>query len=207
MRYKKNDKYFLAQKSIPRDSRSLLDVGCRDAVFKSYVPDGMRYVGVDLLDGANVDYVASLENGLPFSSGSFDVVIALDVLEHVNDIWFACDELMRVSSRRVLAILPNSYYWPLRVGYIFGKEMSKYKLTPSPILDRHRWLVSHDSAVDFFRDRSAENGWKVIEEIQIPGSRRYFLVDFFFSPFSKNLTSSATMFVLEKDVENKDMGN
>jgi SAM-dependent methyltransferase len=174
-------------------------VGCRDAIFKKYIPSSLSYSGVDLDAGENVDYVASLENGLPFDSASFDVVVALDVLEHVNNIWFACDELFRVSKHRVIAILPNAYYWPLRVDYILGREMNKYRLTSDQILDRHRWLVSHNSAVNFFEGRSSHNGWKIVEEIKIPGSRRFLLIDALLGVFSKNLTSYATLFVLEKD--------
>ena len=67
------------------------------------------------MPGPGVDHVANIEEGLPFADREFDAVVALDLLEHTNNIWFAFDELVRVSRRQVVIVLPNIYHWSSRV--------------------------------------------------------------------------------------------
>lgn len=47
---------------------------------------------------------------LPFESGSFDLVIAKDVLEHVSDVRESIAEMVRVSRKYVYVMSPNYLY-------------------------------------------------------------------------------------------------
>ena len=105
--------------------------------------------GSTSLAGPGVDKVANIEDGLPFADGEFDAVVALDLLEHTNNIWFAFDELVRVARRQVVIVLPNVYHWSSRVRFFLGREMDKYALPAQSIVDRHRWLPSYVSARRF----------------------------------------------------------
>ncbi len=83
----------------------LLDAGCGE---KPYAPlfggHVTEYVGLDAAQRPGVDLVGPLE-AIPAADESFDVVLCLQVLEHVDDPAQAVRELHRVTRRggRVLA--------------------------------------------------------------------------------------------------------
>ena len=97
---------------IPPDVRSVLDVGCGDGFVLSGLDEKIEAMGVDLSAEA-IKHVrrptkqASITE-LPFADGSFDLVMANDVLEHLGDADFAkaTAELRRVSRRYVLVTVP-----------------------------------------------------------------------------------------------------
>ncbi len=199
------DKYCLANQALRPEVVSLLDVGCRDAILKRHLRGGIAYTGIDLAPGPGVDQVANVEGGLPFDDTSFDAVVALDLLEHVDRIWFAFDELLRVARRQVVVLLPNAYHWQFRLQYLRGREMDKYSLSPEPVLDRHRWLLSYPSASRFCRERAGRAGWSV-SEILLNGGRRTLPIDLALSLVSKNLATWAAMFVMEPLAERGEAG-
>jgi ubiquinone/menaquinone biosynthesis C-methylase UbiE len=128
---------------------SVLDLGCRDKVLKTFLKDDILYQGVDYKDDIEV-LGHNLENGIPFPDNSFDLVFALDVLEHVENIHFLLSEIIRVSKKEAIIALPNMYYWKFRFRFLKGKDISdKYIFSTEKILDRHRWLTSYDSSVKF----------------------------------------------------------
>jgi len=139
-------------------TRTLLDVGCRDGRLKNYLPGSIQYSGIDLSPGPFVSKVCNIEQGIPYPDSAFDTVVALDILEHTDNIWFSFSELVRVSRRQVMVVLPNGYHWKNRLRYLRGKEVDKYKLSPSPILDRHRWLVSYTTAHAFATQMAHHSG-------------------------------------------------
>lgn len=190
-------KYRLTNQALRPEVHSILDVGCRDAILKEHLRSDITYSGIDLMPGPGVDHVGNAEDGLPFPDRTFDAVVALDLLEHTDNIWFVFDELLRVASRQVVVLLPNAYHWQLRLQYLRGREMGKYILSPEPILDRHRWLLSYKSIRNFCVARAEASGWSISERILF-GGRRTALVDLMLSPISKNLAAWAVIYVLEK---------
>lgn len=89
-------------------SGSVLDVGCRTGQLKHVLPSkDIYYCGLDLVSPADV--IGNLEVGLPFKNEKFDVVVALDVLEHTDNIWNAFRELCRVARQYCVITLPNIY--------------------------------------------------------------------------------------------------
>ena len=191
------EKYSAVDDLLKSDVRSLLDVGCRDAILRKHIRPQIEYTGVDIVPGPGVDKVASIEDGLPFADGEFDAVVALDLLEHTNNIWFAFDELVRVARRQVVIILPNVYHWSSRVRFFLGQEMDKYVLPAHSIVDRHRWLPSYVSARRFCTERAAMHGLDAKEQVFF-GGRRTFPVDLLLSRVSNNLAAWAVMYVLER---------
>ena len=63
--------------------------GTVDSIFRG------QYWGVDKRHGPGVDQVADGEN-LPFSAGSYDVVVSTETLEHVERPWRFVSEMARV---------------------------------------------------------------------------------------------------------------
>jgi SAM-dependent methyltransferase len=194
---KNNLRYVRASDLIPKDTKSVLDVGCRDAILKQYLPKTLSYTGADIFPGPGVDYICNLEKGLPFEDGTYDTVTALDVLEHTDDIWHSFEELVRVARKHVVIVFPNMYHWSFRLWYLRGKEMAKYQLPSEQILDRHRWLVSYDTAYRFSLDMASKLNLTMTTEPMF-GPRRHRPMDLFFGIFSKNLSCWSVAFVFSK---------
>ena len=178
-------------------TRTLLDVGCRDAVLERYLPKNIKYRGIDLVLGPNVSTVCNAERGLPFPDNSFDVVVALDVLEHTENIWVVFEEILRVSLCQIIIVLPNSYHWKARLRFLLGKEGDKYRLPPTPVTDRHRWLTSYFTSVNFANNMAAKFELSLEESIMVDEGKnriREAMLKF----LSPNLMSTAALFSFRK---------
>ena len=152
-------------------SASVLDVGCRERELeRAVVAVGGSYLGIDLAKSGDV--IADLGAGLPLRSGSVETVVALDVLEHTDDIHVAFAEVCRVASRHVVISLPNMYDWKSRLRHLRGQSLgAKYGLPLDPPDDRHRWFFGFDEARAFCQARADIAGWRVVEERVFVGPR------------------------------------
>jgi ubiquinone/menaquinone biosynthesis C-methylase UbiE len=109
---------------------------------------GGEFVGVDVIDPAlnnaavreagNLSFVHQEGARLPFADGSFDLVFASHVLEHVEDERGFLSELKRVSSRYVYVEVPcelhlrtryASLQRTLRIGHINSYTPESFSLT------------------------------------------------------------------------------
>jgi SAM-dependent methyltransferase len=104
------------------------------------------------------DAVIDLERGeLPFDDKAFDTVICTDVLEHVDNIYRAYDELFRVARRYVIISLPNN--WPKLIGsFLIGRNVTHragYGLPPQPkpAGQRHKYFFNFEEACEFLGGR------------------------------------------------------
>lgn len=111
------------------------------------------------------DAVVDLERGeLPFDEKTFDTVICTDVLEHIDNIYRAHDELFRVARRYVIISLPNN--WPKLIGsFLIGRNATHragYGLTPQPKAfgQRHKYFFNFEEACEFLSGRVPE-GYRV----------------------------------------------
>ncbi len=147
-------------------ARSILDVGADKQYLKQYLDADAIYCGIGL--GGNPDQQVDLEAGpIPFGDNSFDTVLCLDVLEHVDNIHDVFDELCRVSRRHVIISLPNAWidiYQAMHHGdYAPGQRTKFYGLPLEKPGDRHKWFFSFDEAEAFIRYRTDKNGWRVVQ--------------------------------------------
>ena len=114
-------------------TKSVLDVGCGDGLFLSLAKEkGAVCYGIDqseagiektkkrLGEGANLT-TSNAVYDLPFSDGSFDVVTALDVLEHVLEPDKLLKELARISKDSVVVSVPNFSSLPARLQCLIGR--------------------------------------------------------------------------------------
>jgi hypothetical protein len=139
----------------------VLDVGCSEMYLERYVEG--QYIGIDICGRPHVKF--NFENGIPFKTNSVNTVVALDVLEHVDNIYYALDELFRVSKLHVMVGFPNYYEWTFRVKFLLGKSLSgKYGLPIEKPADRHKWCFSLSEAKDFLLKRGQINGFSVIAD-------------------------------------------
>jgi hypothetical protein len=172
-------------------------VGCRDGKLKGYLPQTVQYTGIDLCPGPWVAHTCDIEQGIPFPDNSFDAVVALDVLEHTDNIWFAFRELVRVARNQIMVVLPNSYHWCERLRFLRGKERDKHKLGPQVVKDRHRWLTSYTTAHAFANHMAEELRLSMAESIMVddrPNRGRELLA----RVLSYNLMSVAIFFLFVK---------
>jgi len=59
-------------------------------------PNGTKFIGVDFIEGNNVDIVLKDEYKLPFDNESIDCVISSSCFEHAEFFWMSYLEIMRV---------------------------------------------------------------------------------------------------------------
>lgn len=135
-------KYAITARLVAGRSGTLLDVGARDRTLARHLAAGaLAYQSADR-DGAH-DHRIDLERRLPFPDGAFDVVVALDCLEHVERLHAALHELIRVSRGATVVALPNLACWQHRLSFLRRGRLAtdKYDLGPHAPADRHRWLT------------------------------------------------------------------
>jgi len=145
----------------------ILDVGADRCYLREYLSAGARYTGIGL--GGQPDLIVNLEQGsIPFKDSSFDCVLCLDVLEHLDNPHFVFDELCRVSRDVVVISLPNPWntllkalQWKGEFGP--GQSLKFYGLPPEPPEDRHKWFFSADEAARFIVHRAKRNDFEVVQ--------------------------------------------
>lgn len=139
----------LRKEGIPYQKLYSLDLGCRNMELQKVL--GIKdYVGVDfhssikeMTNGVSQD----LEEPLPFKNKEFEIVYALDILEHLNNFHGCLSEIRRVAAHYVLIGLPNMYHYAYRLKYLLGRPLNaKYYLPHNFILDRHRWIFTFNEA-------------------------------------------------------------
>jgi SAM-dependent methyltransferase len=149
----------------------VLDVGCRGRELQQALLGlPVRYRGLDLHPPA--DIVADLEEAIPVPDNDADVVVALDVLEHLDGIHDAFSELCRVARRHIVISFPNAYVLEQRWRQLRGRVAGKYGLPEEPPSDRHRWHFPLSHARRFCRHRAELAGWTVVGEAVVVGPRR-----------------------------------
>lgn len=86
----------IAREYFPtREKIRLLDVGCGSGSFLATLPPVFEKTGVDYNGAAPIRVNVSYEP-LPFPDGSFDIVTAWQVFEHLENPFFAGREIRRV---------------------------------------------------------------------------------------------------------------
>lgn len=143
----------------------LLDVGSRDRILSQTLPASATYYSADT--GPGHDFVIDLESPIPFAHRSYDAVVALDVLEHVEQIHSAFHELAEVTDKILVISLPNIAVWTRRWQFLQkGNIGGKYTLLPDHQGDRHRWVTIYPEIIDFVEAQAARAGLKVTDRCE-----------------------------------------
>lgn len=116
--------------------RRLLEVGCGEGYVIRYLSrrfPAVRLDGVELDAGAlargralcpGASFVRGDLHGLPFGNRTYDLVLCLEVLEHLPEPGLALQEIRRVSGRGCLLSVPHEPFF--RLGNLFrGKNLAR----------------------------------------------------------------------------------
>lgn len=86
---------------VKGENLNVCDVGSYDVngTFKPLFV-GHRYIGLDIVEGPNVDIVSKELYHYPFDDESFDIVVSGSTLEHVKDMFSWIKELARIVKKQ-----------------------------------------------------------------------------------------------------------
>jgi 2-polyprenyl-3-methyl-5-hydroxy-6-metoxy-1,4-benzoquinol methylase len=125
---------------------SVLDVGCGEGIVTERLARRLSpaiVVGVDADDArlagewqarasANLSFAVASAYELPFEDGSYDLVCAVEVLEHLERPRDALAEMARVTRRALLLSVPNEPAW--RIAHLLaGRNVRSLGNTPGHI--------------------------------------------------------------------------
>jgi SAM-dependent methyltransferase len=81
-----------------KEGVELLDIGSQsiNGSLRTVVPEQFNYIGVDFVDGENVDVKLDDPYKFPFETSSVDVVVSSSCFEHSDMFWLLFLEIMRV---------------------------------------------------------------------------------------------------------------
>lgn len=183
LQYSLINKYELVSRFANEHGGTLLDLGARDRILRGYLDTSrIDYKSHDVIP--DHDYTFDLENPIPLPDQCFDIVVALDVLEHVENIHNAFAEMMRIAGHYVIITLPviNNLNW--RLSFLLtGQLGGKYWLMPEHQGDHHRWVTTYSSIRQFVGANALRCGFQIEQvnnelayfSIRLVGKPLYFL--------------------------------
>ncbi|MGH7962496.1 MAG: class I SAM-dependent methyltransferase [Candidatus Binatia bacterium] len=142
---------------VPAHGKTLLDVSCKEGdVLQAIKPHGFIVRGTNFEaqgptpDGIAVDYGVDLCQRLPYDDASFDVVLLVEVMEHLENHRIALGELARVLKPGGVLILttPNIMRLSSRFHFFLsGYHKTKRRFIPfdTPLAQAHRF---HNYPID-----------------------------------------------------------
>lgn len=120
-----------------RRPRRILEVGCGEGIVIRYLSERMpsvRFAGAEVDREAltrgrvrcpTVSFVEADAYALPFRTGAYDLVLCLEVLEHLSEPGRALQEIRRVSGGGCLVSVPHEPFF--RLGNFFrGKNLARF---------------------------------------------------------------------------------
>lgn len=142
---------------ITSEGKSLLDVSCKEGeVLQALHPRGFHSRGTNFepsgpsLPDIPIDYGVSLLQRLPYEDASFDVVLLVEVIEHLENHRMALGELARILKPNGVLVLttPNIMRLNSRLHFFWsGYHKTKRRFIPfdTPLEHAHRF---HNYPID-----------------------------------------------------------
>lgn len=124
--------------------KSVLDVGCGEGVVTERLARRLapaQVLGVDdsslqeewqTRSAPNLSFATGSAYALDFADGSFDLVCAIEVLEHLEQPRDALAELRRVAGRALLLSVPNEPSWRIS-HFLAGRDVRSLGNTPGHV--------------------------------------------------------------------------
>lgn len=197
---------FISKKLGNLNNKSILDLGCRDAVLAKHLQGNFHYTGVDFLpkeiDKKTVIINFNLENGIPDHLGKFDIITAIDVLEHLENIHQIFAMMLEKANQQIIIALPNMAYYKFRLNFLFkGLVSGKYDFSPYKQKDRHRWFPTYNE-IDRFIYKNLNSNYKIKRFEYIAARKRnyfFYILEKYLSKIFPNLFVYELIYIIEKN--------
>ena len=137
---------------------------------KRYLKDShFKVTEVDLSGDNDLNLDLDKISKIPLNDKSFDAVVALDVLEHLENFHFILNEMNRISNKYIFISLPNSFgsFFDIIFNRKGNDEFNNgfynkfYGLPLQKPIDRHRWFLTISDIERFFDHYCKEKKLKV----------------------------------------------
>ncbi len=108
------NKMNIVEHFIPRGTGSILDVGCGDIDVGGHIYCNNRLrknydvLGIDLNPGSRKNTLKASGLNIPFADKSIEYVVSFDVIEHIEDFSSIIKEILRVTKRRAIIVVPST---------------------------------------------------------------------------------------------------
>lgn len=194
---------FVAKRIGKLNGEKVLDLGCRDKILKKHLIGNFEYFAVDFNPNiSNADYINhNLENGLPKEVDKIDIIAAIDVLEHTENIHLILKECFNKAQKIIVIALPNIAYYKFRFFFLTtGKISGKYTFHEKKVIDRHRWVTTYHANIEFIKKNTPAN-WKIFKYNFIAQRKRNFIfyyIEKLLSKFFPQLFVYENIFILKK---------
>lgn len=130
--------------TLPADQMfTLLDIGAGVRDIRKLLPKNIVYFSLDCTENVKHNITLDLNKGsdgnghVPIKSNSFDIVLCLETLEHLQNPQKTISEVLRVAKDDawIFLSMPNEYNFWLRLQYLFGiKDKMK---EPFQVVNKH----------------------------------------------------------------------
>jgi hypothetical protein len=197
MKFSLDRNAFVAKKIGLLNKEIVLDIGCRDKILKSKLKGEFKYIGIDFSENIHDEEILihNLETGIPSNIKKVDIITAIDVLEHLENIHDVYKQLFLVSNKLIIIALPNMAYYKFRINFmIHGTLSGKYFFNVNKQNDRHRWIPDCNSINKFIKFNTPD-GWFFNEYNFITERKNNFIMYFLEKLASKIFPN---LFVYEK---------
>ena len=149
-------KFKIVEKIIKKESSknmTLLDLGARDQFLKKFISDDLQYTGVDRIQNDNDNIIINLDKEFDKINEKYDIIAALDVIEHLDDPLKFYKNCKEYSKKLLLINFPNQAYYEIRLNFLFkGKLTNKFHFSGKPNDDRHRWFTNFENVKKFIEN-------------------------------------------------------
>jgi SAM-dependent methyltransferase len=98
---------------LPQYGGRVLDVGCGDKPYRTWFGEVSEYVGLDVAPGPEVDVAINQGERWPLPNRYYDVLLSTQVIEHVDDLDFALEQMARVIKTGGVIILSFPFLFNL----------------------------------------------------------------------------------------------
>jgi len=132
-------------------------------------------IGVQIQQGKGIPVIQADARDLPFSESSFDIVICLDVLEHITEDYLVASEIYRVlkpGGRFLISVPEDPKLWSehdVAVNHVrrYSKTMLLDLISDGGLKSQHIWstLVFLRPAVMMYRRRSKGSSLEKVNSI------------------------------------------
>ncbi len=141
--------YHLIDEEFPEFLKgdAILDVGTRTNTLSEMLGKKCQLVDKNNPNLPSWDWE---KESLPYQDKTFDTVVCLDTLEHINDFHGSVEDLMRVSKRYVIISLPNVWRKALKPFMRAEGSGAAYGIPPEKPMDRHKWFFNAEDVERFF---------------------------------------------------------